>query len=494
MALPHFHPFSLSCLTVALMTTTTTSQAAQMPSTTVDDLSTAHPPVSVVQLPPTDTTITNSDSQNMSYDTAITQSSGEYDNNVNTVVANSNVIIKTLPADAVDLFAQCASLQVDAARLACYDKVANAGTVAIPSTKKPLNITKTVQASWQTLSPQLVLASDDEDTAHDNERLSTTDTNVNTLTSTHTQTVSATDALVSAPTMTDSEAQILAKVGVTPSDIGRYTPLSLSYDLDKNSELGLWSARPYNPMYILPVFYGFNPNRSPGTPTQETVYYDEDQQRNLELKAQLSFKTKVMEDLFDTNADLWFGYTQQMHWQVYNENNSRPFRATDYEPEFFLTQPVTANLPFNGRLRMLGAGAIHHSNGQSDPLSRSWNRLYLMGGMEWGNLSVIPRVWTHVKASDSNKPSDNPDITDYYGYGDLKVLYDFGQGHSLGATGRYNFAKQKGALQLDYIHPLTDEIQGFVQIFHGYGESIIDYNKSTTAVGLGVSLNGWKGL
>ena len=183
-----------------------------------------------------------------------------------------------------------------------------------------------------------------------------------------------------------------------------------------------------------------------------------------------------------------------MHWQVYNENNSRPFRATDYKPEIFLTQPVKADLPFNGRLRMLGVGAIHHSNGQSDPLSRSWNRMYLMGGAEWGRLSGIPRVWVHIKDNTSSIPSDNPDITDYYGHGDIKVIYDFGKGRALSGTGRYNFEHNNGALQLDYTHPITEDVHGFIQLFHGYGESIIDYNKSTTAVGLGVSLNDWKGL
>ena len=387
---------------------------------------------------------------------------------------------------STDLFAQCATVQTDGARLACYDKVAHAGVVDIATVKKPLDIAKTVQVSFKSLKPQVVLASTDDFTDNMDESvvvITAQDKTEEDKILTNTQLLSPTD-----------EAQILAKVGVTSQEIGRYTPLSLAYDLDKNSALGVWSARPYNPMYLLPVYYTFNPNRHPSTPTQDQVDYNTDQQRNLELKAQISLKSKMMEDLFDTNADLWFGYTQQMHWQVYNKSNSRPFRATDYEPEIFLTQPVTAKLPFNGRLRMLGVGAIHHSNGQSDPLSRSWNRLYLMGGAEWGNLSVIPRVWMHVKDDNSSIPSDNPDITDYYGHGDIKVLYDFGQGRALSGTGRYNFKQNNGALQLDYTQPLSEDVYGFLQLFHGYGESIIDYNKSTTAIGLGIGLNDWKGL
>lgn len=57
--------------------------------------------------------------------------------------------------------------------------------------------------------------------------------------------------------------------------------------------------------------------------------------RTPELKFQVSLKTKAAQNLFGTDADLWLGYTQMSHWQVYNENNSRPFRAHDYEPEIF---------------------------------------------------------------------------------------------------------------------------------------------------------------
>ena len=387
------------------------------------------------------------------------------------------------------LFAQCATVQTDAARLACYDKVAHVGISSIAEVKKPLDIAKSVQVSFKSLKPQVVMATTDDlsTTSSGNNKpvviIPSEDDTTEAKILTSTQLLSPTD-----------EARVLEKVGVTSQEIGHYTPLSLAYDLDKNSVLGVWSARPYNPMYLLPVYYTFNPNRHPSTPTQDQMDYNSDQQRNLELKAQVSLKSKIMEDLFDTNADLWFGYTQQMHWQVYNKSNSRPFRATDYEPEIFLTQPVTAKLPYDGRLRMLGAGVIHHSNGQSDPLSRSWNRIYLMGGAEWGNLSVIPRVWMHVKDEKSSIPSDNPDITDYYGHGDIKVLYDLGQGRTFSGIGRYNFKHNNGALQLDYTQPLSEDIYGFVQLFHGYGESIIDYNKSTTAIGLGISLNDWKGL
>lgn len=385
---------------------------------------------------------------------------------------------------STDLFLECATLTTDSARLACYDKVANAGVSTVPTSKQPLNIVKSVEASIKEGKPKVVLGDSESDATL--AVVEPVDTSDNSYVDSEVVAIS--------PLIPADEQQVLAEVGMSEADLGRYSPLSLAFDLDKNSEQGIWSARPYQPMYILPVFATFDPNRSPETPTQEEFTYSRGEYEPVELKAQISFKTKVAQDLLDTNADLWFGYTQQMHWQVYNEDESRPFRANDYMPELFLTLPVTANLPQDGKLRMLGAGAIHHSNGQGDPGSRSWNRLYLMGGAEWGKLTVMPRVWAHIKNETDANPSDNPDITDYYGYGDLQMLYDLGKGKTLGGVGRYNIGEGNGAIELNYTHPFDEDVYGFLQIFHGYGESIIDYNHKSTAVGMGLTLSDWKGL
>jgi len=414
----------------------------------------------------------------------------EYDNDeaakvVNKRVVNPNaaaqsdkVISKEFIAEQARLFYECTQVQTSGARLACFDKVAEQGkTPSYTTTKQPVDLAKTLQSTLAG-NPQVVLVEENttisakgnaaNNEASDGESLDTVG-------------------------LTQREAEVLENVGVTQADIEKYTPLSLAYDLDKNSERGTWTVRPHRPTYLLPLFYTFDPNLGPSTPSQDKEEFTSNDTRNTELKFQLSLKTKVMEDLFDTSADLWFGYTQESHWQVYNEDNSRPFRATDYQPEIFLTQPVTADLPFGGRLRMLGAGAIHHSNGQDDPLSRSWNRAYLMAGAEWGKLSVIPRLWARVN-NESSSSEDNPDIEDYMGYGDIKFLYDLPEQQSLSGTLRYNPSTNKGAAQIDYVYPLSKNVNGYIQLFQGYGESIIDYNHENTSIGFGIVLNDWKGF
>ena len=404
--------------------------------------------------------------------------------NTNTAAQTRQVVSKEFVAQQATLFFECAQVESSAARLACFDKVAEQGkTPSYTMSKQPVDLAKTFQSTISG-NPQVVLAEETSAvTANNNDNINEIKDN------------QPVDESLDTVGLTQREAQVLENVGVTQTDIEKYTPLSLAYDLDKNSERGIWTVRPYRPTYVMPLFYTFDPNLNPSTPSlpvPEKPLTSNDT-RNTELKFQLSLKTKVAEDLFNTSADLWFGYTQESHWQVYNEDNSRAFRATDYQPEVFLTQPVTANLPFGGRLRMLGIGAIHHSNGKGDPLSRSWNRAYLMAGAEWGKLSVIPRLWARVNNEDESS-EDNPDIEDYMGYGDIKFLYDLPKQQSLSGTLRYNPSTSKGAAQIDYTYPLTKNVNGFVQLFQGYGESIVDYNHENTSIGFGIVLNDWKGF
>lgn len=413
---------------------------------------------------------------------AINEPSVNVNTAVNTAAKKPQMVNENFVAEQAKLFFECTQVQTSAARLACFDKVAAQDEIpSYTAPKQSVDLAKTFRTTI-TGNPQVVFVDESstivsaDDTATGLAASQPADTeNLDTI------------------GLTQREAQVLEDIGVTQADIEKYTPLSLAYDLDKNSERGTWTVRPYRPTYILPLFYTFDPNLEPSTPSQETESFDSNEIRQAELKFQLSLKTKVAEDLFDTSADLWFGYTQESHWQVYNEDNSRPFRATDYQPEIFLTQPVSADLPFGGRLRMLGAGAIHHSNGQSDPLSRSWNRAYLMAGAEWGKLSVIPRLWARVN-NESGDSEDNPDIEDYMGYGDVKFLYDLPNQQSLSGTLRYNPSTNKGAAQIDYVYPLTENVNGYVQLFQGYGESIIDYNHENTAIGFGIVLNDFKGF
>ena len=362
--------------------------------------------------------------------------------------------------DREALLVSCSTLIQDTMRLACYDTLAGGDVPNTIENKRPIRLGETI---WQTIkgNPQVVYS----DTAP-----------------------SVTLLGDEQGGLSDEDVKNIERVAK------KYTPLSLAYDLDRNNT-PLWSTRPHNPMYVLPLFVNGKPNRHPSTPNHEVEHFTGNEFRAPELKFQLSVKVKAAEDLLGTDADLWVGYTQQSHWQVYNEDNSRPFRVHDYQPEIFLTQPVYSDLPWGGKLRMIGAGAVHHSNGESENLSRSWNRAYLMAGMEWGRLTVMSRLWGRIlKEGNDLQPDDNPDILDYYGYGDVRFLYQLQDNSNVSGTVRYNPKSGKGALQLDYVRPLGKGVSGYVQLFQGYGQSLIDYNHESTGIGFGLMLNDWMGL
>nr|WP_312536577.1 phospholipase A [Moraxella sp. CTOTU47618] len=393
----------------------------------------------------------------------------------NSAKTATKTLIKTtvIPVDQQTLLT-CSKITDNIARLACFDKI-SVGKIE-PEAKAPLDIAKTLEVSIKKGKAVPVLAVD---------QTATVTTTTTTITKNEQKKL---DHLV--PNKQDKT--ILKQVGVTAADVEKYTPLSVLYDLDKNDPKGILTIRPHLPMYVMPLWYNATPNYDINSPTQDNVRASKDYLQHLDSKLQISMKTKLAQDVFDTNADVWLGYTQQSYWQVYNGKNSRPFRSSDYQPEIFLTQPIKGNLPGNGSLRLLGAGLVHESNGQSDPLSRSWNRIYAMAGTEWGKLTVIPRLW--LIANENSKDSDNPDIGDYMGYGDVRWLYPLNDQSTVGGVMRYNPSTNKGAIQVDYAYPLTGGMKAILQVFHGYGENIQDYNHKSTNVGIGIMFNDFKGL
>ncbi len=210
----------------------------------------------------------------------------------------------------------------------------------------------------------------------------------------------------------------------------------------------------------------------------------------VELEYQLSFKVKLFDDAL-LGGDLWAAYNQLSHWQAYNWNQSAPFRETNYEPELIWTLPLDEKL-LGLRARLLNLGFSHQSNGRGEPLSRSWNRLWAQAGLERGPLSLLVRGWWRIPESDSN--DNNPNIERYLGYGDVLGIYRYEQ-HLFTLLLRHNLDpdRGRGAVQFDWSFPLSQSkngggLRGYLQIFSGYGETLLDYDYSQTAIGVGIIL------
>lgn len=268
--------------------------------------------------------------------------------------------------------------------------------------------------------------------------------------------------------------------------------LDSRWELSQESKLGTWNIRGYQPVYLMPAYWTSDKNERPSSPNENnTVDESEDQNlKSMEAKFQLSLKTKAVENLFGDNGDVWLGYTQSSRWQVYNEDESRPFRETNYEPEASLVFRTNYEL-LGLNWRMLGVTFNHQSNGRSDPLSRSWNRIMLNLGFERDNFALMLRPWYRLE--EDAKDDNNPDIKDYVGRGDLTAFYRYNE-HDFSLMLRHSLKggdDSHGAVQFDWSFPISGKLRGTVQLFDGYGESLIDYNHRATYVGVGVSLMNW---
>lgn len=281
-----------------------------------------------------------------------------------------------------------------------------------------------------------------------------------------------------------------AQVQALFNDNSQPRTMTQRWELDTTAVRGTFLVTPYKPIYILPVRWSSLPNEQPfsGNGKLDYIAPPGTNYNNIETKFQLSFKIKILQSIFWGHGDLWVGYTQVSNWQLYNASLSRPFREINYEPEVILNFPVKFKI-FGFKTRMAGVSFDHQSNGKSNPFSRSWNRIIFQFGLERGNWSVYVRPWFRLRAI----KDDNPDISTYIGRGDLNVIYAVnGNVFSLVESNNLGFGSRiRGNATFSWSYPIKGNLKGFLQVSHGYGETLIDYNNRQTTIGVGVSLIEW---
>lgn len=278
----------------------------------------------------------------------------------------------------------------------------------------------------------------------------------------------------------------------TTAGAGSASIMSRLWELDATDKRRKFVVRTHLPNFLLPLHYTSSLNRAPRSPTRAAPAPNE-RYRPLEAKLQVSLRAKAASDVLLPDADLWLAFTQRSLWQLWNSQESAPFRSTDYQPEAIYVVPVPPELralPFGWEWRMLQAGFAHQSNGQTVPLSRSWNRVYLGAGFERGEFGLLWRV--HRRVDESRSDDDNPDLTNYIGRGELVATWLPGTATASLAWRTNLRAMNRGSLQLDLTYPVdSDEPVGlrwYVQVLSGYGETLLDYNHRQTTLGLGLSL------
>ncbi|MDQ2702377.1 MAG: phospholipase A [Pseudomonadota bacterium] len=361
------------------------------------------------------------------------------------LVAGS-VVAQDIPADDTRSLDACVAMESDALRLACYD------TVAGRDKRTPVQADAAAERARQYQEQA------------DRGRLN----------------------LFRSDPQTPTDQRVDAAL----ANAGKGSLLDSRWELARDSKLGLFNFRAYKPVYLFPVFWTAETNTRPHSPNPDNTASEHSALDRIEAKFQISFKTKVVENLLGDNGDIWTAYTQSSRWQVYNGEESRPFRETSYEPEVMLAfRTGYSLLGWKGRLAAVGIN--HQSNGREDPYSRSWNRVVFNIGLDREGWALNLRPW--IRISDGND-DDNPDISDYMGRGDATLVRVLPNGHQFSLGLRHSLRggdRSHGAVQFDWAFPLLDSFRGHLQVFDGYGESMIDYNHRTTYVGLGISLMEW---
>ncbi len=211
---------------------------------------------------------------------------------------------------------------------------------------------------------------------------------------------------------------------------------------------------------------------------------------DVEVQFQLSFKIPLAVNLFNGHMDVYAAYTNRSFWQAYNQEYSQPFRETNHEPEIWAQ--------FHNDWELFGVtnavnriGYVHQSNGQSEPLSRGWDRIYADFVFEKSGFvfSVKPWLWVN-----ENVDGDNDDIDEYMGHGELLAAWGWDQ-HEISLMLRNQIESdfERGAAELGWSFPLFghSHIKGYLQYFYGYGESLIDYDRRVNRIGIGISFTDW---
>lgn len=246
---------------------------------------------------------------------------------------------------------------------------------------------------------------------------------------------------------------------------------------------------PHKTNYVLPLTYMHRTHKDINTTDNMDL-------QHVEMKFQLSLKVPVTRrTLLKDNGYLFFAYTNTSVWQAYNREESSPFRDSNHEPEMLMI--FTTPVDWRGlTIPAITTGFSHQSNGQSGVQSRGWNRIYVSTTFSYNDWYLSVKPWWRIPQREKRNPDDakgddNPDILHYYGHFEINLFREFGNNH-LSLMLRNNLKQtNRGAIEINYSYPLSDRIKGYVQLFHGYGEMMLDYSERNTRIGFGFLFNDW---
>lgn len=207
-------------------------------------------------------------------------------------------------------------------------------------------------------------------------------------------------------------------------------------------------------------------------------------------QAEVVFRLSAKQAL--AGSRLYVGYNQLSYWQAYHVNESSPFRNTDFNPALFYRLPRSE---WRGGLVGADVGFEHESNGQRAGLSRSWNHVYVAPHFQAGGLLLRARLRWRLpedakETPESARGDDNPDLTDYLGHADLHLYQRWSSDYQVHLLLRGNPRTGRGFASLKLSRRLPHEQNAWLVLLvsHGYGESLLDYDRKVSRAGIGFML------
>nr|WP_293296848.1 phospholipase A [Allomuricauda sp.] len=202
---------------------------------------------------------------------------------------------------------------------------------------------------------------------------------------------------------------------------------------------------------------------------------------NSDAKFQFSFKYRLRKKPIFWDIDPYLTYTQKSFWDIYRK--SSPFAETNYNPGILLIKPLFQNGDFFGVLTM---SVEHESNGRDSIFSRSWNFVSLgYTKIFSGKVNASLKLWAPFGLS------DNPELTDYIGYGEAQVSWmPIRNRLFLDITGRVGRNFDKGSVVMDVSWRPFPKGNEYItlQWWQGHAENLVDYQKNTSMIRIGLVL------
>lgn len=184
------------------------------------------------------------------------------------------------------------------------------------------------------------------------------------------------------------------------------------------------------------------------------------------------------------STTLLFTYSQKSFWNIYEQ--SAPFRDTNFNPGLWVVWPVVRG---DGLRGVLLGGVEHESNGRDGTASRAWNYATVsytcFAVPRW---QFAARIWYGIYDREGN-----PNWFRYRGYGQLSAVYTSRNGRWEAAlvvnpTGRFTSFNLTGECYWRLSRKPGSLPCLFVQAYSGYAESMIDYDRYTAMLRVGIAI------